>query len=617
MINGFRISLVSGIMALSLAVPSVVMSEDLSKKLINFGWDMLPPDRLEKKIGELQHLPFDGLTVRATDFCYPFFNKHVDGAAVEANVEAMSKIQWGKFTDNFMYLTAAAEGQWFDDQAWSNDGAIIKNVRAIARMGRAGRCKGILFDPEFVYWGQPVGPWQYAKQAQHQEKGLEEYRGMVRRRGRQFMDAIEAEMPNPVFLSLFWGSLGSFRQLAYDTDPKIVNEVIGGEYYGLLHDFMLGMLEAADIGTTIIDGNESSYYANDFESYMSAYHFIHQTMLGAIPEELRYKYRAQVSAGHAIYADWHSNTRGQHTLATYLTPAERAIAMEWVVYHALKSSDKYVWFYTERPQYLNGVQVASELPSAIDRARQNVAQNKPVGVDYLPLRKRAGDAYNQAQFAAVKPSQSVIVRTAQVPKIDGKLEDSLWKSAFQLGTFQNYRTAVNPLETTTTAQMAYDETHLYVAVRCEDPAMDKISVSDLSKVEGEPWMEGSLVQVAIAVDEAASKYYCLTVAYNNQRWDSLTPRADYPKEIDGKNSSWDGEYETATQTDKSGWSVEMAIPWTALNRPTPKTGDQIKGNLRHCAGRRESHNQNEFSSWSLMILPRNIEARSMGTWEFR
>lgn len=316
MVNAFRIALVSGITALSLAAPSVVMGEDLSKKLINFGWDMLPPDRLEKKIGELQHLPFDGLTVRATDFCYPFFNKHVDGAAVEANVEAMSKIQWGKFTDNFMYLTAAAEGQWFDDQAWSNDGAIIKNVRAIARMGHAGRCKGILFDPEFVYWGQPAGPWQYAKQARHQEKSLEEYRGMVRQRGRQFIDAIEAEMPNPVFLSLFWGSLGSFRQLAYDTDPKIVNEVIGGEYYGLLHDFMLGVLEAADIGTTIIDGNESSYYANDYESYMSAYEYTIEHILPQ-NENLSPKWR------EALGQDWHRiqktwlHTLGNLTLTAY------------------------------------------------------------------------------------------------------------------------------------------------------------------------------------------------------------------------------------------------------------------------------------------------------------
>ena len=84
-------------------------------------------------------------------------------------------------------------------------------------------------------------------------------------------------------------------------------------------------------------------------------------LVGAIPEALRYKYRAQVRMGQAVYADVHSNTRGQAYPSTFMTPEERAMAMEWVVYHALKNSDKYVWFYTEKPAYLVNRLVAPQM----------------------------------------------------------------------------------------------------------------------------------------------------------------------------------------------------------------------------------------------------------------
>ena len=77
----------------------------------------------------------------------------IDEAVVAENVEAMSRIKWGKFTDNLMYLVPGDNIDWFDETAWADDGFILQNVRAIARMGLAGGCRGILYNPEFVYWG--------------------------------------------------------------------------------------------------------------------------------------------------------------------------------------------------------------------------------------------------------------------------------------------------------------------------------------------------------------------------------------------------------------------------------------------------------------------------------
>jgi len=596
-----------------------VSAAGLEKKLINFGWDMHEPSELAEKIGELQHLPFDGLTVRSRNLERIFYTKNVDVAAVEANIEAMSKIKWGKFTDNFMYMypgtRRSGEVNWFDEASWADDGCILKNVRAIARMGRAGGCKGILFDPEYG------GDWDYRRQERREEKSIAEYRTMVRKRGTQFIDVLEAEMPNLVFLTLFWSfnKVRELEELTYANDPKLINEIIGGKRYGLLHDFMLGILEGADKGTMFVDGNEQSYYSDDFEDYNRAYHYIRQTMLGAIPEELRYKYRAQVYVAHAIFADLYHNTRGLAVPATFMTPEERTMAMEWVIYHALKNSDKYVWFYTEKPQYLRNFRVAPEMLTAIERARRKVAQNKALGFDYKPLQERAQKAYDKAMFGPVEPSRAELGRAVSTPKIDGKLDDESWKKASQLGPFQNFRTATNPLDTTTMAYMAYDDTNLYVAFHCDDPAMDKLYeyAFDIRQEEEVTAGAGNCVEVAIAADEGASKYYHIKVNCKNQRWDSLTPASVWPNEIRGKNSSWDGEYEHATHVDKTFWSVEMAIPWATLNRQTPKVGEQIKGNLILRAGKRAPYHYWELSSWSLRVRHRFVEAKTFGMWEFK
>jgi len=592
----------------------------VEKKLIYFGWDMMSPSQLAEKVGGLQHLPFDGLLVRSTNFCYTFYNKNVNEKAVEENVDAMSRIKWGKFTDNFMYMVTGDNVDWFDEAAWADDGYILKNARAIARMGRAGGCKGIFFEPEFIYWGRPEDPWNYRTQARHKEKSIAECRAMVRKRGRQFINAIEEYMPDTTFLTAFWGvHYTPVAKIAAETDPEVINRILAeASDYGLLHDFMLGILEGADKGTMIIDGNEYSYYRKRSEDYNKDYHFIHQTMLGAVPEELRYKCRAQVSAGHAIYSDLHSNTRGKAYLSTFMTPDERAMAMERVVYNALKNSDKYVWFYSQAPQYLKNIRVAPEMIPAIERARRKVARNEPLGFDFEPIEEKAGKAYNRARSGKITPSEAEIMRAPAPPKLDGKLDDEVWKKASKLGPFQNFHMASQPLETTTMAYMAYDDTNLYIAFRCNDPAKSKLGASEIHKEE-EQRGGGDLIEVGIAADEDASKYYHIRLTYSNQRWDSLTPASVYPNEISGKNSSWNGDYKSATYVagDFAFWSAEMAIPWATLNRRAPRPGDTIKGNLILRTDRRPSHGSGELSSWSPMRMNRLVEAKTLGTWVFK
>lgn len=601
----------------AVSVPAVHGQE---KKLIHYGWDTMDERQLEQAVGRLQHLPFDGLSVRNRTYIHTFHNRAgLDEKSVGAAVAAMSRIEWGKFTDNFVNMFAGAHSQWFNDEAWADDGHIIRNVRTLARMARAGRCRGIIFDPEFITFAQQrrAGPWNYEHQALHTSRSFDEYRVMVRRRAVQIIDAIEAELPNPTFLTLFWGQYG-FRDLAMDTDPKLVKEVLGGEEYGLLHDFFLGLLEGADEGTKIVDGNEPSYYANSAEAFQEANEFTHEKMLNLVPAELHDKYRAQVSIGHAIYVDVHSNTRESHYISTYLTREERALKMERIVYLALQHSDRYVWFYAQKPRYMYGNLVDPLMIPAIDRARRKVATGAPLDIDWEPIERRAGKAYNRVKNADIVPLEAKVVRATSAPKLDGKLDEPFWAGATELGPFTKFMIGPHPLTAAAKAWMAYDDTNLYLAFRTDiHDKRTKLEGPELGR-DNEQRGNGDYLEVGVAADEDASAYYHIRLSCHNDRWDSLTPASVWPNEISGKDDSWTGDCQTATYEDPGVkfWTAELVIPWTAIQRTAPRSGDEIKGNLIVRTDRPQDHGSYQLMSWSPMRRARLIETKTLGTWKF-
>ena len=110
----------------------MVDSQSPSKKLIYYGWDTLNEHQAENAAPHLQHLSFDGLTIRNGQYVRTFHNRAgLDDETVEASIGAMSRIRWGRFTDNFVAMFAGAHGQWFDDEAWSDDGHITRNLRRL------------------------------------------------------------------------------------------------------------------------------------------------------------------------------------------------------------------------------------------------------------------------------------------------------------------------------------------------------------------------------------------------------------------------------------------------------------------------------------------------------
>jgi hypothetical protein len=600
--------------ALIVALSGLSCARAQEKKLIYFGHDLHNPGQLAEKIDQLQNLPFDGFAIH-TNWCYPFYVKGMGGP--DPLCEVIRKIKWGRFTDNFIYMTAGKKVDWFDDNVWADDGELLNNIRALAKVGAAGGCKGILFDPEFVYWGQGDNTWKLSQQKRFGEKTFAEFEAKVRQRGAAVINTIEEHMPNTAFLSLFWGSMGRFKDASKVHDAKLYREVAKEDYYGLLNAFMCGILEGADAGTRVIDGDEHSYYNRNPEHYRSTYKLVKQDVVRTlIPEDLRDKYRRQAQVGHAVFCDFISNTLPGHTESTYMTPAERAKWMKHNVYWSMKSSDHYVWFYSQQAQYLRNRNIAPEMIPAINTARAKVAAGEDLGYEATGLFAQAHQELLKAENRPITPKTATIVQLVDgnTPVIDGKLDDAGWKNAAQLGPFMNFVTAKRKgLNGATAAQMTFDDQALYIAFECQDP--DMTAVEPPNFLEEQVFWGADMVEIIIAADPESKAHYHLKIGVDNSRWDLLNRSSVYPDEIFGKDSDWRGAYESAVQKGKDAWTVEMAIPWSTLNRQVPQTGETVRGNLERRTRRWDDLVQ-ELSSWSERRTIRLPEAQHFGTWIF-
>ena len=206
----------------------------LDKKLIEYGWDVPFPDFVRANIGEMEKRPFDGVVFKLRGGGKVLTPSPWAEAKFAADLESLRNIRWKRFTDNFVIMWAASDQDWFDDAHWQ---AIEHNVRLVAKAARIGRCVGLCWDPE------PYGanPWAYARAAHRETKSFADYEAVARRRGAQFVGAIQHELPKARILTLFQFSV--LGHLLVPMKPADRAAKLSQQHYGLLPAFLNGMLE--------------------------------------------------------------------------------------------------------------------------------------------------------------------------------------------------------------------------------------------------------------------------------------------------------------------------------------------------------------------------------------
>ncbi len=164
--------------------------------------------------------------------------------------------------------------------------------------------------------------------------------------------------------------------------------------------------------------------------------------------------------------------------------------------------------------------------------------------------------------------------------IDGKLDDACWKQLPAMGRFVDGKSS--PPAVQTTVQMGYDDKNLYVAVRMEEPEMDKIKAG-ITQHDGGVWNDDD-IEIYLAPTGKITPY--MVFAFNSI---GTTEESS----MDAGASAFNVPWQCKVNREANAWTAEVVIPFSSLGieKPNPKT--IWYGNI--CRGRAHAA---ENSTWS-------------------
>lgn len=560
------------------------------KKLIHAGYSGTT-EYLRANVRQIEELPFDGLNISldwSSDAFVHEAKRPPDHYANEQ--EDLLNTAWETFTDRFIIVKAAdkkSDMDWFSDDHWEN---ICHNIAIVARVARDTGCRGLTFDPEQYH----THIWDYRLAPRNDEFSFEEYRAMTRKRGAQFIEAIQAVMPSTHILNYF--QMTTFWKLYGDPEAEIedTNAWLAKAHYGLYLGFIEGMVEAAGPEVRLIDGNEGSYGYIDKADYDAAYTDIMQRCLHLVDPGLRDKYRQNVRVGAAVYLN-HCFGKAR-VVGAFLPAGMQPKLLEHNVYHALDSTDRYAWFYLETSPHSFWRQVLpAGTVAAIEAARErHRTGNRRALAD--PAFKEARAALRDFQANAmngVEPATAKILKIragTAAPVIDGNLDDPAWAATPALAPF-TVRVAdmVKGSEAPTTAQVTWNNEKIFIAFTCMEPKVKQMHSSGPGTRDSDVW-RADCVEIFLLPGLEARPYHQFVVNPKNTQFDLLSEVEGEPPNLD-----WNATWESATQVLDDRWIAEFAIPWSAAGG-TPDPGERRRANL----GRGRAPAPRETSSWSPM-----------------
>ena len=351
---------------LILGLTSTARSDDnllQGKKLLEWGWDEPDTKFMRANIDQMEQFPFDGLVFHANSskgggltwemwgsrkFTLDEFNQAIDD---------LKTTNFNRLTDRFLRVNVTpGKVDWFDDQ---ESATALNNFGVAAQVAKQGRCKGFMFDVE-QYEGKL---FDYRQQKHKDSKTFAEYKAKVRQRGSEWMKEVNRHFPDLTILLTFGYSIAQPRGNVKDRSASS---------YGLLADFLDGMLDACSKEAILVDAWESSYSYKEPRQFEQAY----QTIKKKAPDwaAVAAKYRSQVKAGFGLWMDNDWRRKGWDVTdfsKNHFNPA----GFEAAVRSALRISDEYVWIYTEQPRWWTKEKLPQAYIDALAKARKGIGQS--------------------------------------------------------------------------------------------------------------------------------------------------------------------------------------------------------------------------------------------------
>ncbi|MEO5600568.1 MAG: hypothetical protein ABIR06_06555 [Cyclobacteriaceae bacterium] len=403
------------IVGLSAMAQTTVLPNDpvTKKKLIFFGWSSPSTIAYRDSLKKYEDTAFDGLGINASkdvgagnifmvDVC-----KNISKEAREKEMQIVSGIaQSSILTDNFLVIYGASQLNWFSDEDW----AIVDiNLRYFAKLAKAMKCKGVMWDPEPYKPG--INPWEYIKQQGHEQYSFQQFYNQVRKRGAQFIAALQEEFPGLVIFSL--REFSDFQKgspfsagILPVTDIKKAESELANAWWGLHVPFTIGILDNIAPNVRFIDTNEEAYYYTSALEFFQLRNIIEDDARAFVPKDLQPKFASNYEIGHAIAPEfiagnWAGILNGfpfrLSGQAKMLTPQEQASWFEHNCYYALRTADEYAWVYGEKISWWTGNNMPEGFAKALIQAKKKVENYEPLGFEVEEMLKIAQDDAEKSQ----------------------------------------------------------------------------------------------------------------------------------------------------------------------------------------------------------------------------
>lgn len=175
-------------------------------------------------------------------------------------------------------------------------------------------------------------------------------------------------------------------------------------------------------------------------------------------------------------------------------------------------------------------------------------------------------------------------RTAVPPKLDGRLDEAIWKTADVL-TINRFLANASSADVQAQVTFLRDDRNLYVGVRCAEPLADRIK-DTIRKRGGDVWTEND---IELFIDPGTKSGRCYQFVINSLG-------TIFELKYEGmKGGPWDSRGEAAAWKGDDFWSAEIAIPLEAFCVKEWDSGQEWKANIGRV---RTTCFPNEFTSWS-------------------
>jgi hypothetical protein len=182
--------------------------------------------------------------------------------------------------------------------------------------------------------------------------------------------------------------------------------------------------------------------------------------------------------------------------------------------------------------------------------------------------------------------QLAAFRIAEKPKIDGKLDETCWKSADQATDFIQYEPYNNAAPTYQSKVMVcYDNNSIYIGAVMYDDEPDKI-MRELGPRDGE---DANADNISFIISPYNDGLNGLNFSLN-----AAGVQSDVKMFSTGEDASWDAVWKSEVSITDAGWVAEIEIPYSALR--FPETDQQTWGiNFA-----REIRRIREVSAWNFV-----------------